>query len=153
MAFAVGTLTVSDDFDDTETCTIGAKVYTFQASLTNVDGNIQIGATVTDTLANFVKAINLTGVAGTDYATAMTRHPLVDAVSSSATTLVVRARMNGTAGNHIATSETGGEHAWGAAFLAGGTGDFVALVRAAVLQAPGGIRQAVIDLTDPLSAE
>jgi hypothetical protein len=155
-AFASGTLTVSDDFDDTETCTIGAKVYTFQASLTNVDGNVKIGANVTATMLNFKNAINLTGVAGTDYATLMTEHPAVVAISSNATTLVVRAKVNGTIGNHIATSETGGEHAWGAAFLAGGTGDGVALLRTAITPHRGinsGVRQVLLNYLDPQGDE
>jgi hypothetical protein len=149
MAFASGTLTVSDAFDNAETCTIGSKVYTFQDTLTNVDGNVLAGADGTATLANLKAAINLEAGAGTLYAAAMTAHPQVIAVSASDTALVVRAKLDGTFGNGIGTSETGGEHAWGAATLAGGTGDLQALLRAAVLQAQAGVRQAVIDLTDP----
>jgi hypothetical protein len=51
---------------------VGGKEYTFQTALTNVDGNVKIGATIVATLTNLFNAINLTGTPGTDYATAMT---------------------------------------------------------------------------------
>src|SRR5262245_17105796 len=153
MAYATGTLTVSDAFDDTETCVIGTKTYTAQAVLTNVDGNFLAGADGAETLANLKAAINLEAGAGTLYAAAMTIHPSVIAGSASATERVVRAKFGGTIGNQIATTETGGEHAWGAATLTGGTGDLQALLREAVRQGPASINQAIIDLTDPQGDE
>lgn len=117
---AQGTLTASSNFADTETVTINGKVYTFQTTLTNVNGNVKLGASLTDSLANLRKAIDLSGVAGTDYAAAMTEHPTVEPVSSNATTLVVRAKAAGTAGNALTTTDTATNASWGGGTLSGG---------------------------------
>lgn len=126
-AAATGTLTASANMSNGETVTIDAKVYTFETTLTNVDGNIQIGATLADSLQNFHDAINLTGTPGTQYALAMTLHPTVTCTASDATTLTVAAKSAGTGGNSIATTETGANMSWGAATLSGGAGDVVIL--------------------------
>lgn len=120
---ATGTLTFGVQAADTETVTIGGKVYTFQAALTNINGNVKIGVDAATSRANLIKAINLTGVPGTDYAVLMTQHPTVTAAQGAGNTLVVTAVNAGTAGNAIATTETlaGALNAWGAATLAGGT--------------------------------
>lgn len=152
MAFATGTFTDAG-VADTETVTVGGKTYTFEASLTNVDGNVALGANNTEALANLKAAINLEAGAGTKYAAATTANTQVAAISSDATTLVVRARVNGTIGNAIASTEAAASGSWGAATLTGGTGDLQSLLRAAVLQAPANIKQAVIDLTDPEADE
>lgn len=120
-AQAQGTLTMTDVITNGETVTIGTKVYTFQDTLTNVDGNVHIGADVEETLDNLRNAINLGPGAGTDYAAAMTLHPTVSGTSSDATTLVVTAKTPGTAGNSIATTETLADGSWGAVVLEGGT--------------------------------
>ena len=126
---ATQTLTVSDNFDNGETCVIGGKTYTFQDTLTNSDGNVHIGSDTTGDMQNLLAAINLTDggesstSAGTDYAAAMTIHPDVKATAVTATTLVITCKTPGTAGNFINTTETGNEHAWGAATMAGGAGD------------------------------
>jgi len=123
---AQGTLTGSANFGNTETVTVGGKTYTFQTTLTNVDGNVHIGASLTASLLNLFNAINATGgVPGTDYAAAMTENENVESVSSNATTLVVRAKLGGTAGNSIASTETCANAAWGGATLAGGTNSTV----------------------------
>jgi hypothetical protein len=82
------------------------------------------GASDTTALANLRKAINATGVDGTDYSTGLVAHPTVTATASDATSLSAQARTAGTAGNAIATT-VGGDStadglAWGAATLAGG---------------------------------
>jgi hypothetical protein len=100
--------TLDDDTDitDGETLVIGGKTYTFQDTLTNVDGNVHIGADIQGTIANAVAAINLSNEgesavgAGTDYAAAMTRNGSVFAVES-ADTLTVIAQVPGQIGNHI----------------------------------------------------
>lgn len=123
-AYATGTLSGSANFLNGETVTIGSKVYTFQTTLTNVDGNIQLEATLAATLQNLYDAINLTGTPGTQYAAAMTIHPTVTATSVTATQVVARAKTRGTAGNIIATLVTTvGDMVWGAATLTGGAGD------------------------------
>jgi hypothetical protein len=118
---AVGTYTDAG-VADAETVVIGGKTYTWKTTLTDTDGFVTIGGSNTIALANLRKAINLTGVAGTDYATSATIHPSVKATSSDASTLVVQAKVPGVEGNFIATTETGASASWGAATLAGGTG-------------------------------
>jgi hypothetical protein len=51
---------------------VGGKKYTFQTTLTNVDGNVAIGSNPQTTLQNLYNAINLGTGAGTAYAAAMT---------------------------------------------------------------------------------
>lgn len=106
-----------------DTVTIGSKVYTFQTTLTNVDGNVKIGTTAALSLTNLFNAINYAvgfGVPGTDFATAMTANTQVRASNPSSTTLYVRAKTAGTAGNSIATTKSAAQLTWGAATLAGG---------------------------------
>lgn len=122
---AAGTLTGSGVFSDGETVTIGGKVYTMQAVLTNVDGNVLIGANLAASLANLRAAINLAAGGGTTYAAATTLHPTVSA-TSDATTLVVTAKTMGVGGNAITTTDTAANANWGGGTLAGGvTGDQV----------------------------
>lgn len=122
---AVGSLTLANVIADTETVTVGGKVYTFQTVLTNVNGNVLIGANAAASLQNFYDAINLSGTPGTQYAAAMTVNTRVKAFSVSATVLVVKALTPGEVGNLIATTETlaGASNAWGAAVLASGAGN------------------------------
>lgn len=120
-AAASGILTLTANLADGATVTIGPKVYTFQAALTNADGNVQIGASMAATIVNLKNAINLgTGVPGTDYAAAMVAHATVSATASSGTTLTVAAKIGGPAQNTIATTETSPSASWGAATLTGG---------------------------------
>jgi predicted carbohydrate-binding protein with CBM5 and CBM33 domain len=123
VTFAVGTLTAAGVFTDTQTVVIAGKTYTTQTVLTNVDGNVLIGANAAATLQNLYDAINLTGTAGTQYAAAMTENTSVEATAVTATTLVVKAKIPGAIGNNIATTETQTNASWGAATLASGTGD------------------------------
>lgn len=119
---ATGTLTATANFANSETVTLNGKVYTFQTTLTNVDGNVKIGATLTASLLNLLHAINkLGGVSGTDYAAATTVHPTIEATASNATTLNVRALVSGTGGNALTTTETCANASFGAATLTGGT--------------------------------
>ncbi|GLR87946.1 phage tail sheath C-terminal domain-containing protein [Bradyrhizobium iriomotense] len=103
---AQGKLTLAANPADGETMTIGSKTYTFQAVLTDVDGNIAIGATLVATQANIVGAINLTGNAGVDYAASTTVNPDVSAGSFAANDMVLTAKAAGAAGNGIATTAT-----------------------------------------------
>lgn len=123
LVHALGTLTSSGVFVDTQTVVVGGKTYTTQTSLTNVDGNVLIGANAAATLQNLYDAINLTGTAGTQYATAMTLNGGVTATAVTATTLVVKAKVPGSIGNAIPSTETQTNAAWGAATLASGSGD------------------------------
>lgn len=120
---ATGTLTLVANVTDGDTVTIGGKVYTFEAALTNVDGHVDIGATASDTLDNLIAAINLGAGSGTAYAAATTLHPSVRAAAGAGDTMVVTAKVAvGAAGNSIATTETltNAGNVWGATTLTGG---------------------------------
>lgn len=119
-AQAAQTLTLSANFSNAETIVIGGKTYTAQTVLTNVDGNFQIGASASDSIDNLIAAINLSGIAGTQYAAAMTIHPTASAAAGAGDTMVATANAKGTAGNAIATTETSATAAWGAATMTGG---------------------------------
>ena len=103
---AQGTLTLPVQPSDGDTMTVDTKVYLFQATLTNVDGNIQIGVDLATTQANIVAAFSLSGVAGTDYADDMTAHPSVDIAAFSDDKAVLTAQASGAAGDLIATTQT-----------------------------------------------
>jgi phage tail sheath gpL-like len=103
---AQGTVTLDTQPTDGDTFTVDTKIYTLQSTLTNVDGNIQIGSTLAETQANIVNAFNLSGAAGVDYAANMTAHPTVDIAAFVTNAAVLTARIPGTAGNTIVTTET-----------------------------------------------
>lgn len=120
---ASSTFTITGQPANNETVTVGGKTYTFQTTLTNVDGNVKIAATAALSLTNLYNAINLTGgVPGTDYATAMTANTQVTAGTLTATTFIATAQIAGTVGNSIATTDTYALGSWTGATLSGGTG-------------------------------
>lgn len=109
------------ELGDWDQIVIGGKIYTLQATLTDVDWNVQLEAADADTITNLYNAINLSGTPGTDYATSMTAHPSVAATAKDATSLTVTANQSwGENGNTIATTATiaSTNFAWGAATLA-----------------------------------
>lgn len=114
------TLTFAANPLNTETVIVGAKTYTFQTSLTDVDGNVLIGASASDSLDNLVAAINLGVGAGTLYAAATTAHPDSTAVQGAGDTMVATALATGTNGNALASTTTVTGATWGAATYAGG---------------------------------
>jgi hypothetical protein len=118
--YAEGVYTLSGSLVDADTVTIGGKVYTLQASLTNVNGHVKIGATDADTLANLAAAINLDGVAGTDYAAATTKSTTVEAESDATHLYVTALSAVAATGNAVTTTDTSTGAAWGGATLAGG---------------------------------
>jgi len=124
---ATGTLTLTGNALNAETVTIDTKVYTFQTVLTDVDGNVLIGATASDSLDNLIAAITLGAGSGTLYAASTTLHPTVTAAAGAGDTMDASAKTEGTAGNTIATTETLTNGSWGGATLSGGAGDMVIL--------------------------
>lgn len=151
IANATGTLTnAGADFANADTVTIGGKVYTLQAALTNVDGNIKIGASVAATLTNIFNAINAVGgVPGTDYALAMTANPHVRAITLTATTVIVQALVAGAIGNFVATTKSSaGGAAWGGAVLAAGAGSIDLAIRQ--ILAAGQVNADVFESLDKL---
>lgn len=140
---ATGNLAVNSIPLNNETVTIGTKTYTFQTVLTNVDGNVLIGASASASIDNLVAAINLGAGAGTLYALATTLHPTVSAAAGAGDTMDATAKTPGTAGNTIATTETFSDvlSVWGGATLSGGVGDMVILTAAGHL--PGNTTAAI----------
>lgn len=136
-------LTLSANAGDTETVTIDSKVYTFQTTLTNTDGNVHIGATALDSLNNLRQAINLEPAgSGTSYAAATVVHPTARAVNGAGNTLVARAKAPGTGGNSLATTETLANGSWGDTTMNdGGTNAWTELAyngtNSAIYNAPG----------------
>lgn len=115
------TLTFAGNAGNTETVTIDAKVYTFQTVLTDVDGNVLIGATADDTINNLIAAINLTDTGkGVIYAATMTLHPTATAAAGAGDTMDATAKTTGTGGDAIATTETMASGSWGDVTMGGG---------------------------------
>jgi len=117
---AKGILTLTGQPLDTETVTIDTKVYTFQTVLTDVDGNVLIGATASDSLDNLIAAITLGAGSGTLYAALTTLHPTVSAAAGAGDTMDAASRLAGDQANLIATTEMLTNGSWGDATLAGG---------------------------------
>lgn len=64
--YNVGRIAFSVKPSNLDTVTVGATVYTFKNTIAAAN-DVFIGATRDTAIANLIKAINLTGVAGTDY--------------------------------------------------------------------------------------
>jgi hypothetical protein len=103
---AQGTLTMDTIPTDGDTYTIDGKTYTFEAILTDVDGNVAIGGTLAQAKLNLVAAMDLSGLAGTDYATSMTAHTTVDVATFIVDDAILTAKSPGPGGSAIATTET-----------------------------------------------
>lgn len=121
------TYTLASNVSDGDDVTIDSKVYTFQTSLTDTDGNVLIGATASDTIDNLVAAIMLASGAGTTYAASMTLHPTATAVIAAGDTMLATAKLVGTAGNSLVTTENGINSSWGAGTMSGGVASDVTL--------------------------
>ena len=109
-----GELTMTGVAIDTQTVTIGGKVYTFQTVLTNADGNVLIGANQAASIANLIAAINLAAGSGTTYAAATTANTDVQANEGSTTSIMeAKALDSGGSSQGIATTETLANGSWG----------------------------------------
>ncbi len=151
--FARGVLTVTA-IANTNTVTINGKVYTFQDTLTDVDGNVHVGASDSDSIDNLVDAINLGAGAGTDYATSMTLHPTVTAAAGAGDTMDARAKVVGVAGNALTTTETI-DGSWAEVTLLGGLDalDYFLILTATgfislALSRADALAGTVVDITD-----
>jgi len=132
---ATGTLTTTGVFSDGETVTVGAQTYTLKSPFVNAANNIDASGTTAATLDNLKRAINGDGVAGTNYGTGTTVNASAHA-TSDATTLVLLAKVGGTAGNAVATTDTAANASFGAATLTGGAVSNVSVLnRTAILPA------------------
>lgn len=117
---ATGTLTLSGNPSDTQTVSVGGKLYTFQTTLTNVANNVLRGASASDSIDNLVAAITLGAGSGTVYAALTTVNANVTAAAGAGDTMVATALVPGAAGNSISTTETLSAGSWGASTLTGG---------------------------------
>ena len=123
---ATAVLTGTANFGNTETVDTGAKTYTFQTTLTDSDGNVQIGGDLETSLANLAAAINLGAGSGSAYAASTTANPAVRAIDNDATTLTVEAkRLGGTLGNAVTVDTNGANASWDGATLSGGASPFI----------------------------
>lgn len=119
---ASGTFTISSTGPlNAETVTCGGKTYTFQSTLTDVDGNVKIGGTINDTASNLAAAINLGSGSGTAYAASTTLNPRCSATVSGAV-VTVTARIAGTIGNLIAITAPATNVAASGSVLSSGSG-------------------------------
>jgi hypothetical protein len=105
-------LAITDNFDDGETVTIGSRTYTFQDTLTDSNGNVQIGGSADDSFNNLIAAIVLGGGAGSAYAASTTVHPSVTAYAQSSLLMKCQALSAGAAGNSIGVSESTADATW-----------------------------------------
>lgn len=119
---ATGTLTSTGVAPaNNDTVTIDTTVYTYKTTLTGAAYEVLIGASAAAALDNLKSAINATAGAGTTYGTGTVAHPTVYAITNTNTTQVVVAKLGGTAGNSIASTEVSAQLSWGGATLSGGS--------------------------------
>jgi flagellin len=119
---ATGTLTFTANAAAADTFTVGSTTYTFVSSLTGAANEVLVGASTAQSILNLQAAINAaSGGGGVAYGAGTVANTDAYASGATATTLTVTANLNGTAGNSIATSDTGsGNGTFGAADLASG---------------------------------
>lgn len=119
---ATVTLTGTGNPVAAETMTLGSRVYTFRATAATFAGanEILIGAALTNTLDNIKAAINGAAGEGTTFSNNTLRHETIFASNKTATTVVFHARVAGTAGNSLASTETMTNNSFGAGTLTGG---------------------------------
>ena len=122
-AAASQTFTATGEPNNGDVINVNGHVYTWKTALTPTAGEVLIGGSEANALANMKNAMNGGPGSGTNYAAGTAASPDVTA-SSTSTTLVVTAENHGTYGNALTVSYTASgtsEGAWGAGTLAGGT--------------------------------
>lgn len=134
---ATATFSSSGVFSNGETVTIGGQTYTFTSPFVDVANNIDASGTTAQTHENLRRAINLSGVAGTNYGTGTLINAYVSA-TDTATSNVLTAKVTGTQGNLVALSETC-TNATIPATLTGGAGDLAILTLGQIPSSPGNI--------------
>jgi hypothetical protein len=110
MVQSQGTLTLGGAIPaNNETMVVGATTYTWKTTLTGAANEILRGATIDDCVDNFVYAINAGIGAGILYGTGTTANASVTAAKSSGTEAILTAKVYGTVGDAIVTTETMGD--------------------------------------------
>lgn len=139
---------------DAATVTIDGVTYTAVTSLAETHGLDPVAYQVLWVtseavfLDNLKSAINESGTAGTDYSSNTSEHPTVTATTNANDSQIVQAKLTGTDGNSIATTDTLGNYAWGAATLTGGTGDAISSIIMDTYTFPAG--SSVIGFDEPI---
>lgn len=113
---ATGTLTFTDAASDGETVTIGKNIYEFDTGDGVAEGNIAVDISGGATAPTVVTAL----------VTAMTENADVTAVDGTGDTVVITAKIKGTAANTIATTTTCVNASFGNATLSGGVDGTIA---------------------------
>lgn len=135
--YARGELNSPSAIADADVVRVGAAYYRFTNASVNAgtpagtSGNpwlVALGANKRVSLSNLAAALNATGTAGTTYSTALTANAEARALSSSADTLFVEARVIGVAGNSVATTTTISGASWLAATLQNGLDEGISIV-------------------------
>jgi flagellin len=135
---AADTLTATGAPVATNTATINGQVYTFVVALTGAANEVLVGGTEAASLTNLAAAINATpGGAGVVYGNGTAANAGVTA-TSTATTVVITAKVNGLAGNGVTAAATGGNFAFGTAATAGGAAGSTVTVGGQDLHLRGG---------------
>lgn len=118
---AANTITGGGVIADGEVIVIGAITYRWKTIMSQAY-DLQLSGVLATDLATLKKAINGTGIVGTDYYTGTVAHALVVGGTLGATTLRCFARIPGTASNALATTTTAAMLGWQDATLGGGGG-------------------------------
>lgn len=127
---AAGTLSASAQPSAGDTVTLGTVVYEFTTGSVDAgtpDGTssnpwlVAIGSDTAVSMRNFFYAVNANeGEAGSDYSTDTTENPDVRATAYGPGEVFVAAKVIGTAGNSLASTETGSNISWASSTLTGG---------------------------------
>jgi hypothetical protein len=117
---AAGVLTLTGNAVNNETVTIGGRTYTWKTTATVTPDTVEIGASASLSIDNLIAAINGDAGAGTVYGTGTLPHTDVDAAAGAGDTMNLTAKLGGTAGNSIVTTETMTAGSFGATTLTGG---------------------------------
>jgi hypothetical protein len=110
------------------TITIGTRVYTAVIELSETSGADAVADQILWVtseavfLDNVKKAINASGIAGTDYSTGTTENFLVRATTNTDTEQTIVSKLLGTVGNAYATTTTLANYSWTSTVMASGTG-------------------------------
>lgn len=119
---AFGTYTLASNVVDGDTVTIDGVVYTWETGALDAAYKVKVSAVdASGSLDNLIAAINGDAGSGTLYAAGTAAHPTVSAAAGAGDTMIATARVAGSAGNAIATTEVSTHSSWGAGVLASGS--------------------------------
>lgn len=148
---AVGSLTFTAQPTAADVVRIDTVYYEFVASGVNTGSpagtlanpwKVLIGATLAGSIVNLGAAVDNSGTPGSQYSSALTANANVETRRVEPARLQVQAKVAGSAGNSIVTTETGANMSWGAGTLQ--DGGLNTLVAVAV---PEGGTEAAISVT------